>query len=1487
MQSLSSVSLRTGIGIRFLFDKPSHPSRPVSRSGKRRRVISRGTGAAVPTILLLGFIVAFGPAPAAAQSGGIAPSIMEMVAFGLRDALTHAGSMNLAGKADAFVAGIKANQVVGSGGSSGIDGMSSDSSRMQFALKGSFRKLLEDRGLLAEGFELGARYNGEDARKGVGADIAAGFSYASSGLEVRGRGSPLLAHEEDDFGEWGRGLRLVYDPRVKGRRAGVEYSVILRVAPAFTPDNSRKGIGAHFMLSSLEKLRDRWPVVTVVIFVAGLVYGLHLKRSRIKALFETRGGRLKRNGSLFPFLDPKHGIVRFQGRESECKKLSQWAFSLVSFDKKESEVSIALIIGGQGCGKSRLAHRLCELAEEKPDSGTWAARLWKVAKRICSGGGWNHRTWTAEFLGKSLDGKDLKPETLTRLVLHKLGWKKKNDFEILMSIPGPMLLVIDDAEERVQQLQTLVRIACRKNLRKEPVRILLIARTQDDDSGWWRDLEESFKNFSRNPLKGVVKVALGPVKPKDYRKEYKHAEEEFRKEFKKKGQTKKSEDVSGREMGILAIHIKALLAAYTGVKQDGKKKEEELLKHLIKIEREKNWNREIGKKSPELQGQGIELAIAWLAVTAETNSGDKAKADELLNLIPTILQDEGKIKVDQEGFRLNKILRDGVVATVEKLYPLKSKSRWWSGVHPDILTVWLAGSLSKMIKKRSEHIVSGLLESQNNDALYNLLRHLALRANRYRQLEDEKALKAMLEAAGGQGIAVVPKLRLGEDGDPIHRIAADVLSKEKNEDIANEVSKHIGTGSIWLRELAIEARKILRDKAPCKGEKRAEHADKLSELLSKFSDAPKNDYAEAYTASKEAVRIYRDLQKDQPGAFSRRLAKGLANQSVALWHQKDKKAIQVGKEAVALYRKLDMLEGKQLDGCRFELELARCLNNQSRHLSDLGKRPGALNLALKASEDAEKILKKLSGISRDEILPELADSYDLQGIAKSGKREHKEALVASEKAVKAYRELVRDHQIEEFRPGLARFLNNLSHDQLRSWRLSEALDSSKEAVSINRELAQLRLNSQRGRFESNLAASLHTLSDCQINLGQRWRARKAIDEVVQIRCELIKRSGDSRPDDLFKLAKVLSKQSYCWSRLGKREDALKFINKAVMTDLKALTQINEACKGLARSLSNVLCDVMADHKAPAQRDESCEGLAKSLSHAIRDVRTHLKKLAQSGDEWACAGLAKSLSNQSDRLSDLGQYEEAHRSGALAECLLRYLVKKEEGKKKFLLYLAKCRRNQSVALSGLGNYEKAFQAISYAVRRYDELKEDSRGTRFLPDLVMSLNHQSSCLSALTRYEKALDASNKAEDIYEKLVKALPAKTHLKKSLRFEFLPHLAMSHNNRSVAWFGLKNYEEALNASNEAVRIYHDLPSFLRKMLRLELAKILDNRSLALYYCRKYPEARQAGEDAIEIYRGLEKLHMRDAFRREMEKRREESEKNLENFRAEREAKLS
>jgi len=175
-------------------------------------------------------------------------------------------------------------------------------------------------------------------------------------------------------------------------------------------------------------------------------------------------------------------------------------------------------------------------------------------------------------------------------------------------------------------------------------------------------------------------------------------------------------------------------------------------------------------------------------------------------------------------------------------------------------------------------------------------------------------------------------------------------------------------------------------------------------------------------------------------------------------------------------------------------------------------------------------------------------------------------------------------------------------------------------------------------------------------------------------------------------------------------------------------------------------------RALRERPEATSALAALHSEiplytvSLREVA---QLLAQAQVEVARASgsaldLARSLSNLSNRLGELGRPEEALQ--AIQEAVELYRPLAEQRPEALRSDLAGSLNNLSIRLAELGRPEEALQAIREAVELYRALAE-RWPKAFRPQLVIALGTLSRCLAELDRPREARDAADEARRLRE--------------------------------------------------------------------------------------------------------------------------------------------
>ena len=219
-------------------------------------------------------------------------------------------------------------------------------------------------------------------------------------------------------------------------------------------------------------------------------------------------------------------------------------------------------------------------------------------------------------------------------------------------------------------------------------------------------------------------------------------------------------------------------------------------------------------------------------------------------------------------------------------------------------------------------------------------------------------------------------------------------------------------------------------------------ATSLSNLSHRLSgrDPPK-----ALAAAEEAISIWRRLCAEKPEAYLPGLADSLNNLSMCFSRlDRQDKALVAIEEAVEIHRGLSEARPDV-----FLWHLSGSLNNLSNRLSDLC-RPKP---ALEAIEEAVAIERQLAEANPDAFLPHFAGSLNNLSVQLASARRRRAALTTAEAAVAIYRHFARARP-EAFLADLAMALHNLSGRLSNVGRHDAALAANDEAVAIYRRLAE-------------------------------------------------------------------------------------------------------------------------------------------------------------------------------------------------------------------------------------------------------------------------------------------------------------------------------------------------------------------------------------------------------------------------------------------------
>jgi len=333
---------------------------------------------------------------------------------------------------------------------------------------------------------------------------------------------------------------------------------------------------------------------------------------------------------------------------------------------------------------------------------------------------------------------------------------------------------------------------------------------------------------------------------------------------------------------------------------------------------------------------------------------------------------------------------------------------------------------------------------------------------------------------------------------------------------------------------------------------------------------------EALAAAQEATDLYRNLVRTNPKAFISSLAKSLhnlANRLPELGEYDD--ALVAAQESVNIFHELT--NSNKYVYCH---DLACSLNIFSCSLAHLG----FLHEALKSAQEAVIINSTLANINQEAFLPNLASSLINLSNRFSNLGQGTNALSAAQEAVTIRRALVLDHP-EAFGPNLAMSLENLAN------RLSElgqdeiALSTAEEAVGIYRAMAQANPKA----FRPNLAGCLNSLANKLFKLEQYERALATAQEAITIRRALVL----NRPEVFLPdLADSLNNLVPIFFNCDRREEAVVAAQEAVNIR-RVLSQKHPKVflPSLAASLNNlaaILAEIGQREDALAVAHEAAE-----------------------------------------------------------------------------------------------------------------------------------------------------------------------------------------------------------------------------------------------------------------------------------------------------------
>lgn len=641
----------------------------------------------------------------------------------------------------------------------------------------------------------------------------------------------------------------------------------------------------------------------------------------------------------------RNGVVPYQ-QCAEMRQLRKWAMTVPSDSRtgrngRNADISVAVVTGAGGSGKTRMAAQLCH-------------DLSMIG-------------WYTGFLPSTTEVTD-------------------EELAALAAVTTELLVVVDYAEEARRGL--IARVVRALRARESATRIVLTARGAKT---WWEEFYEEaeqdgtvLSNTLSLPVRGKQEAEADP---RFFGRMYRRAVQRF------------SYDLNGvvltdvevpEDLGDTALDV--VLRAWLAVCGDNDRAQEamltreELYDKVLSIEFAR-WHKE--PKLGDISRDQLRRAAATLSLLAP--SQDEDAVDDVLSRLPEWSQ-EHLLRSRFAELLVQSLLRDNGAESVSLRPDPVAEHLILAvfGKKPELLDRVLPQDPAKVPglddPDADDSIVTRKLEwgQQARNACVTLTRassldrEAALRLARRALRERPFLWKEALDVAFTQGGPLAPALEaLIESGATLP---------------LGEIDDAIPVGHPALAGAALAATRRLATSAKRSPEQQAHWANNLSIRLSDVGERKA-----ALVAAREAVELYRGLAEVSPQAYTPNLAMSLNNLANRLSEVGERnEALEAAREAVRLRRAL-----AEVSPQAYMPALAGALNNLANCLSGVGERGEALVVAREAVE----LYRVLADASPQAYKPDLAMSLNNLANHLSAVGEPGEALVAAREAVELYRVL--------------------------------------------------------------------------------------------------------------------------------------------------------------------------------------------------------------------------------------------------------------------------------------------------------------------------------------------------------------------------------------------------------------------------------------------------------------------------------------------------
>ncbi|MGH3938623.1 MAG: tetratricopeptide repeat protein [Pseudonocardiaceae bacterium] len=981
-------------------------------------------------------------------------------------------------------------------------------------------------------------------------------------------------------------------------------------------------------------------------------------------------------------------VVDFISSDDHLARLRSWLTAPAALE-------VRLVTGPGGCGKTRLAVELIEYA--RADG------------------------WQAGFVHRKAD-----PDVIIRAA----------------TVRAPLLLVVDYAEGRSAQLETLIPVLLDRPAEWAPARVLLLARSPGQ---WQRALEGHRDHRIAALFTGVVPERVAEVPAGASRRDrFNEAEKAFRQRL--------ASDVTAsvappddfdddRYDRMLDVHAAALAAVLDELSTDPMPRRADPLRRVLDHE-ERYWRSSASNHGlPDRPERLRRLVAAATLVGADSPTA----ARSVLRALD--LFDGPGVVADYRAWLAQ--MYPGPAA----LNPLRPDR-----LGEDLITATLSSDYPELTKD-----LAGVIDENQ---LVRALTVLARAARRHPVVRG--AMIDLLSADTAGRIAVGMTVATQVD-DPT---LVDVLTElGGGEDLSAVIVDHLPGSSLALGAFA-----VVHTKALLRVESRRDPVDAglVAELRHNLSLrlAGIGEYDQALVTAAQAVDEYRELAEVDPddvvelaGALST-----LANAYARLGLYADGEP--AAAEAVEL---LGALAAERRPGLTVtDDEVREALSVALIAMADLKHDQGDADQAVEPIDQAVTMVRKLVEDAEDESacrerVVTLASALETLGVIHDTRGESRAALVATEEAVSIYRELD-EAEPDRFRGDLIRVLGNLAgaHAELGLW--SDGATLGEEAVALARSLVARHGDTHLVR----LADTINNTAALLRRLDEHERALDYLNEAVP----LYRGLADRLPGiHLAGLAAALHNLGNCLGEMSRPRDAVDAYEEAAEIYRKLSDPRPEVVEA---DLAEVLVG-LADVRVALDDDEEALALATEavelLDRAMRtDRRTTRLKLAHA------------LHMTSATAFDLERFDVAARDARRAADLYRIIV--EDNDRDLRTEHAAVLHGLARALDANGDHDRAAVAFVEAIQLHRALLAETDDDDIRDELAGVLLNAGVCASMRGDHALAIEHSKESVDIR----RADPA-GHPRSRLK------LAEALNNLSDSHCDLENWEQAAEIADEAVML--------------------------------------------------------------------------------------